>query len=356
MSSISQKRFIKEALDAHNKYRKVHGVSELEHDTKLSDLAMDWAEHLANRNTLEYTNSQYENAPLGENVVKANKFYLNGDLISKIWYDENSKYHYDGAFTPTTGHFTQMVWKNTRKVGFGYASRDDGQFFAVAFYYPAGNYKNEFKENVLPLVSKEIKTQKKDDSKVKEAKPISNIISKVLPIKESSTSVKEEPRNVVPKYSQFSDAQQRFISEALATHNSCRQRHCVEPLVHNPELSKIAQQYANQLAKSKSLIHSQNRYQDKNLGENLAYSYDSTLNYYSGEKATMQWYDEIKKHNFDLDYQKGTGHFTQLVWKASKEVGFGVAMASDGSFYAVANYFPAGNLLGTFAKNVPKPL
>ena len=31
-----------------------------------------------------------------------------------------------------------------------------------------------------------------------------------------------------------------------------------------------------------------------------------------GEKASMQWYDEIKDHNFSLDYQPGTGHFTQV--------------------------------------------
>jgi len=26
----------------------------------------------------------------------------------------------------------------------------------------------------------------------------------------------------------------------------------------------------------------------------------------------MQWYDEIKDHNFNLDSQPGTGHFTQV--------------------------------------------
>jgi hypothetical protein len=70
----------------------------------------------------------------------------------------------------------------------------------------------------------------------------------------------------------------------------------------------------------------------------------------------MQWYDEIKDHNFNMDHQSGTGHFTQLVWKTTKEVGFGVARASDGSFYGVANYYPAGNLIGTFVKNVPRPV
>jgi hypothetical protein len=85
-------------------------------------------------------------------------------------------------------------------------------------------------------------------------------------------------------------------------------------------------------------------------------------NYYiKGEKATKQWYDEIENpgHNFNYDNQPGTGHFTQVylfnfksfscvkiikmikvVWKNSTHVGFGVAEASDGSFYAVANYYP----------------
>ncbi len=33
----------------------------------------------------------------------------------------------------------------------------------------------------------------------------------------------------------------------------------------------------------------------------------------------------------------------KLVWKTTREVGFGVAKASDGSFYGVANYYPAGS-------------
>jgi hypothetical protein len=161
----------------------------------------------------------------------------------------------------------------------------------------------------------------------------------------------------------------------LEQHNECRRRHCVEPLVHNPELSKIAQDYANYLASIRQLKHSTNKYQDKKLGENLAYSYDSTLDFYSGKKATMQWYDEIKDHDFSRDFQPGTGHFTQVgsifycffdgglitfsllnkvVWKTTKEVGFGVAKTSDNQWYAVGNYSPAGNLLGTFLKNVPR--
>lgn len=75
-----------------------------------------------------------------------------------------------------------------------------------------------------------------------------------------------------------------------------------------------------------------------------------------GKKATNQWYSEIKDYNFEKPGFNGkTGHFTQVVWKNSKEVGFGVAKAPNGAFYAVANYFPAGNYANQYADNVFAP-
>jgi glioma pathogenesis-related protein 2 len=73
-----------------------------------------------------------------------------------------------------------------------------------------------------------------------------------------------------------------------------------------------------------------------------------------GDAATKAWYDEINDHDFDKDYQNGTGHFTQVVWKETNEVGFGIAKSSNGSFYVVANYYPAGNFMNKFKENVPR--
>jgi hypothetical protein len=50
-----------------------------------------------------------------------------------------------------------------------------------------------------------------------------------------------------------------------------------------------------------------------------------------------------------------TGHFTQMVWKGSKEVGVGKAKTSGGKVIVVASYRPAGNMVGSFRENVAPP-
>ncbi len=48
------------------------------------------------------------------------------------------------------------------------------------------------------------------------------------------------------------------------------------------------------------------------------------------EAATKAWYDEIKDYDFNLSrFSAATGHFTQVVWKNSKQVGFGVAFGDS---------------------------
>lgn len=53
----------------------------------------------------------------------------------------------------------------------------------------------------------------------------------------------------------------------------------------------------------------------------------------------------------------GTGHFTQVVWKESVELGIGKADVNKNGMkctYIVGRYRPAGNMGGTYDQNVPK--
>ncbi|KAK3509464.1 hypothetical protein QTP70_035114 [Hemibagrus guttatus] len=74
----------------------------------------------------------------------------------------------------------------------------------------------------------------------------------------------------------------------------------------------------------------------------------------AGRAAVDSWYNEINKYDFKKPgFTSGTGHFTQVVWKDSKQLGVGIA--TDGTTtFVVGQYLPAGNIssAGYFEKNV----
>ena len=148
----------------------------------------------------------------------------------------------------------------------------------------------------------------------------------------------------------------KFITDALKTHNDLRSKHGVGPLKLSEDLNQIAQKYAEYLATIDSMEHSNNIYKNEYLGENL---FCCSGNEIQGESMTMSWYNEISKYHFNNPgFASETGHFTQIVWKDSKEVGFGFAISQKGIYYGVANYFPAGNIntKEDFSNNVLKKL
>lgn len=48
------------------------------------------------------------------------------------------------------GHFTQLVWLNSRYFGVGKARSRSGKIVVVAHYAPPGNISGHYMENVLP--------------------------------------------------------------------------------------------------------------------------------------------------------------------------------------------------------------
>jgi len=145
----------------------------------------------------------------------------------------------------------------------------------------------------------------------------------------------------------FSD--QQFNIELTNKMNIQRVKHGVQPLVLDAGLSKISQAYAEKLAKLDTMKHSGNKWQGNSLGENLAMAYPKM----TADMAANMWYNEIKNYNWASPaFQGNTGHFTQVVWKGSKQVGVGIAKSKKNNWYVVANYYPAGNNYNQFRANV----
>lgn len=132
----------------------------------------------------------------------------------------------------------------------------------------------------------------------------------------------------------------------LAVHNELRARHGVPPLTWSEELAQGSQKWAEACV----FEHSAGRY-----GENLIWwrggSNDPAV-------RAREWYDEIKDYDFaagDKNDLAKTGHFTQMIWRATREAGCGLAKCRDGSTMMVCRYSPAGNVLRRFQENVPPP-
>ena len=59
------------------------------------------------------------------------------------------------------------------------------------------------------------------------------------------------------------------------------------------------------------------------------------------------WGSEIKDYNYADNSCSGVcGHYTQLVWKDTKEVGCAMSVCGDNSQIWVCSYSPPGNVVG----------
>lgn len=129
----------------------------------------------------------------------------------------------------------------------------------------------------------------------------------------------------------------------LKSHNDARAAAGMAPLTHSASLAAEAQAYAQQLVAIGSLQHAQDR---NGHGENLYWQSQSSKPCENGSTA---WADEknlyggqpVGQGNF-----AAYGHYTQMIWKTTTEVGFGTASDGKGGVYVVARYNPAGNMVG----------
>lgn len=129
--------------DAHNVVRGALGLNDLVWDDELSVIAAEWIAFLSDDGCyLEHDWS----SPYGENLYWSS---YNSESVEVVqsWASEVQFYDYDSntcAPNQMCGHYTQIVWADTKRVGCELITCADSSEIWMCVYDPAGNWQGEW--------------------------------------------------------------------------------------------------------------------------------------------------------------------------------------------------------------------
>lgn len=151
-------------LENHNVYRRNHNSPDMSLDNGLNTDAQKHAEKLRDKGQWLSGSDHDSNRPSnqGENIGQSCTDSTAPDYndVTDKWYSEEPGYDYQtGGKTGACqvdpkcqiGHFTQVVWKASTRLGVGKAKGNVGKWactWAVARYAPAGNVDRQYLDNV----------------------------------------------------------------------------------------------------------------------------------------------------------------------------------------------------------------
>ncbi|XP_068745243.1 Golgi-associated plant pathogenesis-related protein 1-like isoform X1 [Montipora capricornis] len=137
--------FKDQCLYWHNYFRTLHQVPPVTWSTSLQKEAEDWVKHLAENNKFQHSLHNPGNLYMAG--------YKHDEICSDAiwWFHQEEKfYNYSSpGFLYAAGHFTQVIWRNSKEIGAAWAKRKDGRFVVSIKYKPGGNYDGFFAKNVF---------------------------------------------------------------------------------------------------------------------------------------------------------------------------------------------------------------
>src|SRR5688572_17046062 len=134
--------FTSAILNSTNIYREQHNASSLSWNFTLEDFARDYLDDMSG-NSCDF---EHSGGPYGENLAMG---YKNATAAVEAWGDEREEYDFGNqGFDEETGHFTQLVWKNTTDVGCARKLCDERGWYVVCEYWPRGNVQDQYDDQV----------------------------------------------------------------------------------------------------------------------------------------------------------------------------------------------------------------
>lgn len=129
-------------LEAHNKYRAELNLPKLKWSNKIARSAKKWAIQLKNKGcAMKHSPSNYRQG-YGENIAWNSGFEETPEGVVDRWASEKKDFNFktkkcNGGWYPC-GHYTQIIWKNTQRVGCVMVKCGNEEVW-VCQYDPAGN-------------------------------------------------------------------------------------------------------------------------------------------------------------------------------------------------------------------------
>ena len=153
--------YYKELINTHNKLRIKHGLPFLTQDKQLEKFAQDTANNSLISGTLKVGENFRDGKFYGQNLYLGTGNPHTGKYVAEYWYSEIDNYSFSTGKTINggpIGHFTQMVWKTTQKIGCAVAIGRwkvyKESYYICCYYYPGGNLSGQYIKNVVKPVQK----------------------------------------------------------------------------------------------------------------------------------------------------------------------------------------------------------
>ncbi|EEF40265.1 basic form of pathogenesis-related protein 1 [Ricinus communis] len=127
-------------INAHNAARAAVGVGPMTWDNTVAAYAQNYANQRINDCRLVHSGGRY-----GENIAWSSGD-LSGTAAVKLWVDEKAFYNYNSntcAAGQQCGHYTQVVWRNSVRLGCAKVRCRNGGTFITCNYDPPGNFVNQ---------------------------------------------------------------------------------------------------------------------------------------------------------------------------------------------------------------------
>ncbi|MCW5202954.1 hypothetical protein VU13_02945 [Desulfobulbus sp. US5] len=136
----------------------------------------------------------------------------------------------------------------------------------------------------------------------------------------------------------------------VAAHNQWRTKTGVPALKWSNDLAVSAQQWAGQLTQDGCKM----KHSTGPNGENIYWAGGaqqsdgtSSMQEIIEQNVVDAWGNEVKDYDYASNSCHGVcGHYTQVVWKSTTEVGCGMAACSNKAQIWVCQYSPRGNMVG----------